>query len=139
LGTQTGGSGDPVILFDNQSSRWFISEMVGGAFRIYVSQTPNPIGAYFQYIVPSSGTGIPDYPKYGIWNDKLVITTNQTPPNSNTYILNRANMAAGSPVTPIAFMTDRPAGYALQNTGPADVDGPLNPDANSKAIILRHR
>ncbi len=139
LGTQTGGSGDPVILFDNQSNRWFISEMVGGAFRIYVSQTPNPIGAYFQYIVPSSGTGIPDYPKYGIWNDKLVITTNQTPPNSNTYILNRANMAAGSPVTPIAFMTDRPAGYALQNTGPADVDGPLNPDANSKAIILRHR
>jgi Secretion system C-terminal sorting domain/SprB repeat len=139
LGTQTGGSGDPVILFDNQSNRWFISEMVSGAFRIYVSQTSNPIGAYFQYIVPSSGTGIPDYPKYGIWNDKIVITTNQTSPNNNVYVLNRVNMVAGTAVTPIGFRTDRPAGYALQNTGPADVDGPLNPDANSKAIILRHR
>ena len=139
LGSLTGGSGDPVVLFDNQSNRWFITEMVSGSFRIYVSQTPDPIGAYFQYVVPSSGTGIPDYPKFGIWNDKLVITTNQVAPNSNTYIVNRANMVAGLPVTPIGFMTDRPSGYALQNTGPADVDGSLNPDANSKAIILRHR
>lgn len=137
--TLTGGSGDPIILFDEASQRWFISEMVSGFFRIYVSQTSNPIGAYFRYIIPSSGTGIPDYPKYGIWNNKLVITTNQVAPNSNTYVLDKNSLVAGTTVTPVTFMTNRPSGYALQNTGPADVDGSLLPDANSKAIILRHR
>ncbi len=135
----SGGSGDPVILFDNLSNRWFISEMVPGFFRIYVSQTPNPIGAFFRYIVPCTGTGIPDYPKYAIWNDKLIITTNQVIGNNNVYILNREAMVAGNPVTPIGFFTDRPSGFTLQNTVGADVDGSLNPDANSKPVLFRHR
>jgi hypothetical protein len=135
----TGGSGDPVVLFDNLSNRWFISEMINGFFRIYVSQSSNPIGAFFRYIVPCTGTGIPDYPKYAIWNDKLIITTNQVVGNNNVYVLNRVDMIAGNPVTPIGFFTDRPSGFTLQNTVGADVDGSFNPDANSKPVLFRHR
>lgn len=135
----TGGSGDPVVLFDNLSNRWFISEMITGFFRIYVSQTSNPIGAYFRYIVPCTGSGIPDYPKYAIWNNKLIITTNQVAGNNNVYVLNREAMIDGNPVTPIGFFTDRPFGFSLQNTIGADVDGTLNPDVNSKPVLFRHR
>ncbi len=136
LGTLGAGVGDPIILFDEQSSRWFIAEMSNSSLRIYVSQTSNPIGTYFQYQI-STGS-LPDYPKYAIWNDKVIITTNQGS-GQNVYVLNKTNMIAGTPVTPQTFFTPRMGGFGFQATTPADVDGTLSPDASSLPVILRHR
>lgn len=151
LGTQGGGSGDPIVLWDERSSRWFIAEMSTSprSIRIYVSQTTNPIGTYFQYIIPTpqSAQNFPDYPKFGFWNDKLIMTSNEARVNAsnpadaarNVYVFDRAAMVAGNAITPVSFWTDRPSGFTLQNTVPADVDGTLNPDAGSKPLLFRHR
>ncbi len=136
LGTLGAGIGDPIILFDEQSSRWMIAEMGNSNLRIYFSQTSNPQGAYSQYLINTGS--LPDYPKYGIWNDKLVITTNQGS-GQNVYVLNKTNMIAGSPVTPITFFTPRMSGFGFQATTPADVDGSTAPAAGSAPVILRHR
>lgn len=136
LGTLGAGIGDPIVLYDEQSNRWFISEMTNSSLRIYVSQTSNPIGTYFQYQV---GTGnLPDYPKYAIWNDKLIVTSNQSSVR-NVYVMNKADMIAGNPITAQQFFTPRVSGFGFQATTPADVDGPIAPDASSLPVILRHR
>jgi hypothetical protein len=136
LGSLGAGIGDPIILFDEQSSRWMIAEMGNSNLRIYISQTSNPQGAYSQYAI-STGS-LPDYPKYGFWNDKLVITSNQGS-GQNVYVLNKTNLIAGTPVTPITFFTPRMSGFGFQATTPADVDGSTLPDAASSPVILRHR
>ena len=136
LGTLGAGIGDPVILYDEQSNRWFISEMSNTTLRIYVSQTSNPIGTYFQYQIATGS--LPDYPKYAIWNDKLIVTSNQSSVR-NVYVMNKADMIAGNPITTQLFFTPRVSGFGFQATTPADVDGPLAPDASSLPVILRHR
>lgn len=136
LGTLGAGIGDPIILYDEQSNRWFISEMSNTTLRIYVSQTSNPIGTYFQYQIATGS--LPDYPKYAIWNDKLIVTSNQSSVR-NVYVMNKADMIAGNPITAQLFFTPRVSGFGFQATTPADVDGPLAPDPSSLPLILRHR
>jgi hypothetical protein len=136
LGTLGAGVGDPIILFDAQNNRWMIAEMGNSNLRIYFSQTSNPQGSYSQYSIPTGS--LPDYPKYGFWNDKLIITSNQGS-GQNVYVLNKTNMIAGTPVTPITFFTARMSGFGFQATTPADVDGSAVPDASAPPVILRHR
>lgn len=136
LGTLGAGIGDPIILYDEQSNRWFISEMSNSSLRIYVSQTSNPIGTYFQYQIATGS--LPDYPKYAIWNDKLIVTSNQSSVR-NVYVMNKTDMLAGNPITAQLFFTPRVTGFGFQATTPADVDGPLSPDPSSLPMLLRHR
>lgn len=72
--------GDPIVLYDEQANRWFISQFaVDGPYYncIAVSQTSDPAGAYYRYAFLYSNTKMNDYPKYGIWPDGYYMTVNQ--------------------------------------------------------------
>src|SRR4029450_7275627 len=89
----TDPSGDPVVLYDQTTDRWLLSQFTtrglnpDGTFNglpfyhcVAISQTGDPTGAYFRYAFITSQEGststfFPDYPKYGNWRDSYVLTT----------------------------------------------------------------
>ncbi len=90
-----GSLGDPIILYDQQAKRWMISEFTGPTdFLIAISETEDPLGSYYTYRL--SAPNFPDYPKYGIWTDHYVITTNEQGGGTlHQYFLDRAALLAG--------------------------------------------
>ncbi len=77
LGFNSGG--DPIILYDQQAQRWILTEFPnfqgGNQLLVAVSQNSDPLGSWAVY---NFGTqNFPDYPKYSIWPDALVLTTNE--------------------------------------------------------------
>ena len=88
----TDASGDPVVLYDQFSDRWLLSQFTtrgldDPALPFYncvaISATSDPTGVYYRYAfrtqadpeAPAGGTFFPDYPKYGVWKDSYILTT----------------------------------------------------------------
>ena len=68
--------GDPIILFDQEASQWMVTEFTDPAnLLIAISETSDPLGSYYAYTF--STPSFPDYPKYGIWTDHYVVTSNE--------------------------------------------------------------
>ncbi|MEI2688239.1 MAG: hypothetical protein V9H69_00430 [Anaerolineae bacterium] len=135
LGGCATGNGDPIVLYDQLADRWFLSEFgAGNSLCTYVSQTPDPTGAYYsyQFTTPS----FPDYPKYGVWPDAYYATTNESSPAM--YAFDRAKMLAGLPATSQRFIAPDLAGFGFQALTPADLDGMTPPPAGTPNYIMRH-
>ena len=144
---QTDNSGDPVVLYDQFSDRWMLSQFTASGPTYFncvaVSQTPDPTGAYYRYAF-STGSNFPDYPKYGWWSDALYISTREFAGGSTfvgmgAYAINRAELLAGDPApTVISFLV--PPGAAPYNIGdgllPADIDGFTLPPAGSPEYYM---
>jgi len=67
-------SGDPIVLYDEETDRWLVSQFGIGAqwsLCIALSQTGDPTGTYYQHEFDFSGIGFPDYPKYGFVTDAI--------------------------------------------------------------------
>ena len=89
--------GDPIILFDQEFDRWIITEFAafGNRLLVAISETSDPLGAYgiYEFNTPQ----FPDYPKYSIWNNSYVITTNEGGSGVlDAYFLNRDELIAGA-------------------------------------------
>ena len=131
------GRGDPVVVYDQLADRWMLTEFaqrVDQTLCIYISQTPDPTGAYFEYQVATPN--FPDYPKFGVWSDAYFVGTNET--DSPAYALPRQQMLAGpsATITPIRIAgTDLP-NWQRNHTMPADLDGPANP-AGAPGLFVR--
>ncbi len=77
--------GDPKILYDSSSGRWFASAFVSGTHpindrstvRIAISVTNDPDGNWFIYEIKSDSNLCPDQPKIGISDDKFVVSVNK--------------------------------------------------------------
>ena len=68
--------GDPIVLYDENAEKWFITEFTSPAnLLIAVSETKDPLGSYHAYSF--STPEFPDYPKYAITPTALVVTTNE--------------------------------------------------------------
>ncbi|MEZ4642134.1 MAG: hypothetical protein R3E31_05230 [Chloroflexota bacterium] len=135
LGGCSTGSGDPIVLYDQAADRWLLSEFgSGNSLCVFVSQTPDPGGAYYsyQFTTPS----FPDYPKYGIWPDAYYVTTNESSPAQ--YALDRVKMLAGQPATSQRFAVPSLSGFSFQATTPTDLDGAMLPPIGSPNYIMRH-
>lgn len=98
VGVRSGG--DPIILFDQEAERWIITEFPSGfgsnanKLLVAISQTSDPMGDYniYSFTTPN----FPDYPKYSVWNDSYMVTTNETGPRQlSTYFINRDDMLEG--------------------------------------------
>jgi len=87
--------GDPIILFDQEESRWILTEFTDPAnLLIAVSETSDPLGSYYAYTF--STPNFPDYPKYAIWTDHLVVTTNEGGAGTLTqYFIERDKLLIG--------------------------------------------
>ncbi|MEP1032801.1 CARDB domain-containing protein [Ekhidna sp.] len=91
-------AGDPIILFDHEYNRWIITEFTspsGSANLLFaISETSDPLGSYNVYAF--SPPSFPDYPKWAIWNDTYMVTTNEGGPGAlHQYFFDRAAFIAG--------------------------------------------
>ncbi|WP_299608650.1 GEVED domain-containing protein [uncultured Aquimarina sp.] len=88
--------GDPIIMYDHLSDRFFVSQfrVSDNALIVAISETPDPTGAYNMYEFPLDA--FPDYPHYAIWPDGYYLTANKNAGNT-TYVLDRQAMIAGDP------------------------------------------
>ena len=86
LGSLLGGgnAGDPIAMYDKDADRWFLSQFQNdNKIIIAISQTPDPIGAYYVYDFQMDQ--FPDYPKYAIWQDGYYLTTNKFNGTNRSY------------------------------------------------------
>ncbi|NQZ77148.1 MAG: hypothetical protein HRT61_13770, partial [Ekhidna sp.] len=133
------GIGDPIILFDHETSQWIITEFAQPALLLFaVSETSDPAGDYnvYSFATPT----FPDYPKYGIWTDHVVVTSNESGPGAlHQYFIDReALMSGSSDVTiqrvEIAGNTSTEAGFYV--TTPVQWNGSTLP-GDDKPIALK--
>ena len=137
-GSCASGLGDPVILYDQQAGKWFISEFSGSSntLCVYISQTSDPItGGWYNYAFNT--TNFPDYPKYGVWSDAYYVGTNEN--TSRLYAFDRDSMLVGAPASAQSFNATNLSGFGFQMVTPADIDGDTAPPAGSPAYFMRHR
>ncbi|MEO1253948.1 MAG: hypothetical protein AAFY41_03545, partial [Bacteroidota bacterium] len=92
-------AGDPIILFDHDEERWIITEFTspnGSANLLFaISETSDPLGSYFVYSF--SPPNFPDYPKWAIWRDTYMVTTNEGDARElHQYFFDRAAFLAGA-------------------------------------------
>lgn len=127
--------GDPIVLFDEQAHRWFISQFsVSGQFHqcVAVSQTPNPAGAWYvyDYKYRDGATYFNDYPHFGVWPDATysayLMTVHEFNAAGTAYLgqsasaFDRARLLAGDNTAPlVTFALGTNYGGMLA----ADLDG----------------
>lgn len=130
--------GDPIILYDQEVKRWVITEFANPAeLLIAVSDTDDPLGTYnaYRYTTPN----FPDYPKYGIWSNSYVVTTNEQGPGAlHQYFIDRQSMLNGDADVTIQRIelggASTEAGFYV--TTPADWTGDT-PPVDDFPIVMR--
>ena len=158
----TDPSGDPVVMYDQFTDRWILSQFTtsgmnaNGSFNgkpfyncVAVSQTGDPTGAYYRYAFITSQEGststfFPDYPKYGNWTDSYLLTSrdfgSQDEYGISVYGLEKNKMVNGLPARSVHFFLDGndPAVLPLVGDGllPADIDGKQKPKTDAAAPIV---
>jgi len=130
---ETTNAGDPIVLFDHLANRWFASQFAYAANNFHqciaVSQTANPMGAWYRYDFQISTTKFNDYPKFGVWPDAYYMSINEFDFTTDAYLgagavaFNRAAMLAGTAASMIYFDLGAVTldYYSLL---PSDLDGP---------------
>jgi hypothetical protein len=149
----TDPSGDPVVLYDQTTDRWILSQFTTrGLFApvpeyncVAVSQTGDPTGAYFRYAFPTQpdlddgGFFFPDYPKYGVWSNSYIMTTRDfgfgpTGYGISVYALEKNKMVNGEPdARAVQFFLDSdqvPINLIGDGLLPPDIDGNRRPSSN---------
>jgi hypothetical protein len=99
FGSVTGSSyndGDPIVLYDEQAQRFFAAEFsISGSndyMLIAVSATSDPTGTWYQYSFDVAD--LPDYPKFGVWQDGYYMADNNSSGN-DIYVFQRSVMLTG--------------------------------------------
>jgi len=86
--------GDPVAVFDAIAQRWVFTQLAEPHHVcIAVSQTSDPLGAYYLYLFDV--TEFPDYFKIGVWPNAYLGTANQS--SYAAFAFDRAKMLVGDP------------------------------------------
>jgi hypothetical protein len=142
----TDPSGDPIVLYDQTHDRWLLSQFTTRGFDdptlpfyncVAISTSGDPTGSYYRYAF-STGLNFPDYPKYGIYGDSIIVTDRQFGPNGEygigVHAIERSQAIKGNPNTRIVdFFIDGIANdfemLPLIGDGllPPDMDGPARP------------
>ncbi|HLI46945.1 MAG TPA: hypothetical protein VKU94_07115 [Geobacterales bacterium] len=80
--------GDPRVLYDWQSQRWFISaiDFNTGIVKLAVSKTSDPTGAWWIYTLNQEQGYCPDFDSIGFSSDKVALTANVYPNCTSSYI-----------------------------------------------------
>lgn len=129
------GLGDPIVLWDDLAQRWVMTEFSSSGNRmiVAVSTTANPTGSWYAYSY--TATNFPDYPKYAVWSDCYVVTTNENTPA--IYALPRANMLAGTAGTAVRFAIASQQSIGFQAATPVHFGGGTAPPAGAPAMFMR--
>ncbi len=153
----TDPSGDPIVLYDQTTNRWILSQFTTRGFDdpslpffncVAVSQTGDPTGAYFRYAFitqadPDGGFFFPDYPKYGVWRNSYILTTRDFGSvdgyGISVYGLERNKMVDGEPnARAVQFFLDSdivPINLIGDGLLPPDTDGKQPKNAAPAPIV----
>ncbi len=144
---QTGGFGDPVVLYDQMANRWLISQFAsatGGSpitdECIAVSTSSDATGTWNRYGF-HLGSNFFDYPHLGVWPDAYYMSMNVFNAAGTTFLgpqpfaFNRAAMLAGTAATFIAPVA--PLGSTIDPILPADLDGSNLPTSGAPETFVR--
>ena len=106
---ETNDNGDPIVLYDETSDRWLVSQFAFTSTSVppwfqcvAVSTSSDPLGGYNRYAFDFSSIGFPDYPKHGFVTDDVTLMANLFAPGfSGTFIgaIDKAAMYAGTTAT----------------------------------------
>jgi hypothetical protein len=154
----TDPSGDPVVLYDQTTDRWILSQFTTRGLDdptlpffncVAVSQTGDPTGAYFRYAFrtqpdPDGGFFFPDYPKYGVWSNSYILTTRDfglvDGYGISVYALEKNKMVNGEPnARAVQFFLDSevvPINLIGDGLLPVDIDGNRRPINGAPAPIV---
>jgi PKD repeat protein len=130
--------GDPLILFDEQANRWLAAELsiCGSNDRmlIAVSQTSDPTGSWYKYSFDVDD--MPDYEKFGVWQDGYYMGTN-TDPGHDIYVFERSQMLNGGTARMVGFNNPwRPTTIdGFMCVPPVDNDGAYAPTGEPGLFI----
>ena len=130
-------AGDPIVLYDQEFDRWIFTEFPSGNQLLFaISDTDDPLGTWTAY---NFGTpSFPDYPKYSLWPNAFVVTTNEQGPGTlPLYLINREGILNGDDIVPIQRI-ELPgvgSGPGFQVATPVDWSGSMAP-ATDDPIIL---
>ena len=144
-----GQSGDPVVLYDQITDRWILSQFTSAGPEYWncvaVSTSGDPTGTYYRYAF-SAGAYFPDYPKYGVWTDSYVLTTREFGPvdeyRIGVYALEKNKMVNGEPnARAVSLYVDGlnpETNLPLIGDGllPADIDGKQKPKTDTAVPIV---
>jgi hypothetical protein len=148
----TDPSGDPIVLYDQTTDRWLLTQFTTRGFDpatptapfyncVAVSTTGDPTGAYHRYAfitqpdTEDGGFFFPDYPKYGVWSNSYVMTTRDfgfaDEYGISVYGLEKNKMIAGDPnARAVQFFLDSddvPINLIGDGLLPPDIDGSRRP------------
>jgi hypothetical protein len=132
---QSGGKGDPVMLYDHLANRWLISQFAGSGSAVTdecvaISTTSDATGSYYRYGF-HLGTNFFDYPHLSVWPDAYYMSMNVFNAAGTTYLgpqpfaFDRTKMLAGQPATFVSPVG--PLGGSIDPFLPADLDGSTLP------------
>lgn len=132
--TGIGGLGDPIALYDQFADRYVLTEFAssGNKLIMMVSQTNNPLGSWYvyQFTTPQ----FPDYPKYAVWPNAYVVTTNES--NNKVYAVDRATMLTGAATTTlISFSIPASPSIGFQAAAPVNISGTTAPTGTLPMIM----
>jgi len=136
---QTGGSGDPVVLYDKIANRWIISQFATTGSTITdecvaVSATSDATGSYYRYGF-HLGSNFYDYPHLSVWPDGYYMAMNVFNSAGTAYLgpqafaFDRAKMLTGQAATFVSPVG--PLGSTVDPFLPADLDGATLPPAGA--------
>src|SRR5207237_3270784 len=139
---ENNGNGDPVVLFDQFTNRWVISQFAGTAVPtdecIAVSATSDATGSYNRYDF-HLGTNFFDYPHLSVWPDAYYMSMNVFNSSGTAFLgpqpfaFDRARMLAGLPATFVT--TGITGGSSDAGYPPSDLAGVLLPLSRAPATV----
>jgi hypothetical protein len=122
--------GDVIVLYDEQTDRWFVSQFAfinsavpPWSLCIAISTTGDPTGSYFQHEFSFSAIGFPDYPKYGFVTDAIGVMVNLFNPFQGAGLgaIDKAEAFSAGPATMVFYlMGPNEFGFVV-----GDNDGPV--------------
>lgn len=121
--------GDPIVLYDEETDRWLISQFLASAqdgLCVAISTSSDPTGSYNVYEFDFTGIGFPDYPKFGFATGAVNVMVNLFTPFQGSALgaIDKAEMLAGGPATMVLFTGGEQAALAF-GWVPGDNDGPV--------------
>lgn len=126
--------GDPIVMYDRFADRWFISQfgLSGNKIFIAVSETADPLGAYYAY--EFSFSSFPDYPKYSVWSNAYFMTANTSGPDCVAF--EREKMLLGDPTAGKINMYFPSTPMFFNSVAPAYAEGPTAPEADEPCYFF---
>lgn len=114
-------SGDPIVLYDEDAERWFISQFqFDNSIRIGISVSPDPLDEWYWYSFQFPG--FPDYPKYSVWDNGYFVSSNMGGTNSAAF--ERDKMLAGDATAQaILLQTPNQGSNGFRTALPVDLEG----------------